>query len=180
MSSMDTNKIDSKDLLIQDTVEAICRITKCTATIPNEEAEKYIRNTLNMIWGIAFTKGVESEKIKNNNVKMTDFNIDAAEQGETVRTRGGLPVRILCYDAKGDKPIVAIIENENEDKVVRYTVTGKVDNFSDGTPRQDDLVIVRAKHEGWMLMDQGQALFTSEEVAIKNKRSDLIIAHVEW
>lgn len=177
---MDTNKINSKDLLIPDAVEAICRITKCTATIPNEEAEKYIRNTLNMIWDIAFTKGVESEKIKNNNVKMTDFNIDAAEQGGIVRTRGGLPVRILCYDAKGNKPIVAIVENENEDKVVRYTINGRVDNFHSDTPRQDDLVIVRARHEGWMLINQGQALFSSEEAAIKNKRGDLIIAHVEW
>lgn len=123
---------------------------------------------------------IASEKVKNNNFRIVDFNVDATKQGETVQTRGGLSVRILCYDAKGDKPIVAIIENENEDKVIRYTINGKVDNFSDGTPRQDDLVIVRAKQEGWMLIDQGQALFSSEEVAIKNKRGDLIVAHIEW
>lgn len=180
MSNMEIDRTNSKNLLVLDVTELIYEITKCTTIISGEEVKNYISDKLNTLWNIAFSKGVESEKIKNNSVNITDFNVDAAEQGETIRTRGGLPVRILCYDAKGDKPIVAIIENENEDKVVRYTVTGKVDNFSDGTPRQDDLVIVRAKHEGWMLMDQGQALFSSEEVAIKNKRSDLIVAHVEW
>lgn len=180
MSNMKIDKTNSKNLLVLDVVELIYEITKCTTVISDKEVKNYISDKLNTLWSIAFSKGIESEKIKNNSFNITDFNIDAAEQGEVVRTRGGLPVRILCYDAKGDKPIVAIIENENEDKVVRYTVTGKVDNFSDGTPRQDDLVIVRAKHEGWMLMDQGQALFSSEEVAIKNKRSNLIVAHVEW
>lgn len=177
---METDKTNSKNPLVLDVTEFIYEITKCATVISDKEVKICISDKLNTLWSIAFSKGVESEKIKNNSVKMADFNVDAAEQGETVRTRGGLPVRILCYNAKGDKPIVAIIENENEDKVVRYTINGRVDNFHSDTPRQDDLVIVRAKHEGWMLMEQGQALFSSEEAAIKNKRSDLIIAHVEW
>lgn len=180
MSNIKMDKTNSRNSLVLDVVEIIYEITKCTNIISVEEVKNCVSDKLNTLWDIAFSKGVESEKIKNNNFKVKDFDVDAAKQGETVQTRGGLPVRILCYDAKGDKPIVAIVENENEDKVVRYTITGKADNFSDGTQRQDDLVIVRAKHEGWTLMDQGQALFSSEEVAIKNKRSDLIVAHVEW
>lgn len=180
MSNMEIDKTNSKNLLVLDVVELIYEITKCTTVVSGEEAKNYISDKLNTLWDIAFSKGVESEKIKNNNFRIKDFNVDAAEQGEIVRTRSGLPVRILCYNAKGNKPIVAIIENENEDKVVRYTINGRVDNFHSDTPRQDDLVIVRAKHEGWMLIDQGQALFSSEEVAIKNKRNGQIVAHVEW
>lgn len=180
MSSMETDKTNSKNPLVLDITEFIYEIIKYTTVISGKEVKNCISDKLDTLWSIAFSKGVESEKIKNNNFRIKDFDADAAEQGEIVRTRSGLPVRILCYNAKGNKPIVAIVENESEDKVVRYTINGRVDNFHSDTPRQDDLVIVRAKHEGWMLMDQGQALLSSEEAAIKNKRSDLIVAHVEW
>ena len=177
---MKVDKTNGKNLLISDTIEAICKITKCTATIPDEEAVDYIGSKLSELWDIAFAKGIESERINNNSFRIADFDADAAEQGEVVQTRSGLPVRILCYNAKGSKPIVAIIENDNEDMVVRYTINGKVYDFSDNTPRQDDLVIVRAKFEGWMLMDQGQPLFANKDAAIKNQRNGQIVAHVEW
>lgn len=180
MSSMETDKTNSKNLLVLDVAESICKMTKCSATTIGEEAKNYISDKLNTLWDVAFSKGAESEKIRNDSFRIADFDADAVEQGEMVRTRSGLPVRILCYNAKGNKPIVAIVENDNEDMVVRYTINGRVDDFPDNTPRQDDLVIVRAKFEGWTLINEGQPLFTSEDVAMKNRRNGQIVAHIEW
>ena len=37
------------------------------------------------------------------------FNAEAAKKGARVETRGGDPVRIICYDRKGDDcPILAL------------------------------------------------------------------------
>ena len=62
---------------------------------------------------------------------------------------GRLVKRILCVDAKGDYPIVALIKSkdEKEEYPFRYTVNGQ---FSPGYEKQADLFFVPEKYEGWV------------------------------
>lgn len=42
-----------------------------------------------------------------------------------IKTKLGLGVRIICWNAKGDRPIVALVEQAYGEKPYRYTVEGK-------------------------------------------------------
>jgi hypothetical protein len=41
---------------------------------------------------------------------MKEFNLEEAKSGKPVCTRDGNKARILCFDAKGEFPIYALIE----------------------------------------------------------------------
>ena len=67
-----------------------------------------------------------------------------------VITRDGrLVKRILCVDAKGDYPIVALIKSkdEKEEYPIRYTVNGR---YSPQYEKQVDLFFVPEKYERWV------------------------------
>lgn len=57
-----------------------------------------------------------------------DFDIEKAQAGVgTVETKGGMPVKIISYNANdGDCPIIALVEYEGKenDVVVRYDIHG--------------------------------------------------------
>ena len=58
---------------------------------------------------------------------LKEFNLEAAKSGKPVCTRDGRKARIICFDAKGDKPIIALVEAKgNKDalieKVERYGI----------------------------------------------------------
>ena len=66
-----------------------------------------------------------------------------------VITRDGrLVKRILCVDAKGDYPIVALIKSkdEKEEYPLRYTVNGKYSLYYE---KSVDLFFVPEKYERW-------------------------------
>ena len=45
----------------------------------------------------------------------------------TIRTREGRPVRIISWDAKGDYPIVALVDYGFKEAPESYTLDGKYD-----------------------------------------------------
>ena len=102
-------------------------------------------------------------------------------------TRDGRSVkRILCVDAKGDYPIVALIKSkgEKEEYPFRYTVNGQ---FSPGYEKQADLFFVPEKHEGWVNIYPGPitgvVVYKSEEDAKHGANADAkVIAtiKIEW
>lgn len=55
---------------------------------------------------------------------MKDFDLDAAKRGAAVCTRSGRKVRILCYDKKGESPIVAVVDFENHENQYEYDENG--------------------------------------------------------
>ena len=64
-------------------------------------------------------------------------------------TRDGREIkRILCVDAKGNYPIVALIKSkdEKEEYPLRYTVSGKYDSSCE---KQMDLFFAPEKYERW-------------------------------
>ena len=102
-------------------------------------------------------------------------------------TRDGRPVkRILCIDAKGDYPIVALIKSksEKEEYPFRYTVNGQ---FFPGDEKQADLFFVPEKHEGWVNIYPGPitgvVVYKTEEDAKHGANADAkVIAtiKIEW
>ena len=83
---------------------------------------------------------------------MKPFNLEEyrANPSKKIVTRDGRKVkRVLCTDAMGPYPIVALIEHHNntEDIAVQYTKDGKY--FNDGMNNKD-LFFVTEKHEKWV------------------------------
>ena len=82
---------------------------------------------------------------------MKQFNLaEYLENPERkIVTRDGREIkRILCVDAKGNYPIIALIKSkdEKEEYPLRYTVSGKYDPSCE---KQMDLFFVPEKYERW-------------------------------
>lgn len=81
---------------------------------------------------------------------MKDFNLEEFKKNpsQKVVTRDGRDVRIICTDAKGDEPIIALVYNNNRDEENVYTYNRDgyfyKDSYSDL-----DLFFAPTKREGW-------------------------------
>lgn len=72
------------------------------------------------------------------------FNLEEAKAGVKVVTGTGFPVRIICYDMKGDLPIVGLVtiptdEGGEEEMCVGFDIKG---NNQFGEPMYDKLYIL--------------------------------------
>ena len=47
------------------------------------------------------------------------------EMGKKYRTRDGRPARVLCVDAKGTQPVIALVSNGNGESIVRTSLAGE-------------------------------------------------------
>lgn len=75
--------------------------------------------------------------------KTKPFDLEKAKAGAKLVTRRGIPARIVCYDAKGDYPVIAIVDEDDEEIPRNYTVCGRYSRFGQS---QEDLFIVE---EDW-------------------------------
>lgn len=75
-----------------------------------------------------------------------EFSVDAArkitanEMYGRIKTREGHPVRIVCWDAKGQKPIVGLVEIGVVEYPIKYTADGKADTRENVTTNTDLVV----------------------------------------
>ena len=82
---------------------------------------------------------------------MEQFNLEKylANPSRKVVTRDGRKVtRILCTDARGKYPIVALIEIAGEERVYSFIKNGCWD--TNGGESVNDLFFAPEKHEGWV------------------------------
>jgi recombinational DNA repair protein RecR len=57
---------------------------------------------------------------------MREFNLEEAKAGKPVCDRRGNDVRIICFDAKSDYPIICLVETEdNIEEVITTTIHGR-------------------------------------------------------
>ena len=82
--------------------------------------------------------------------KLKPFDLEAAKAGKAVCTRNGLKARILCFDKKGGRPIVALIidkdaDGNDKEEVYYYHEDGKSDKFYE---YQYDLMMLTQEREG--------------------------------
>lgn len=83
--------------------------------------------------------------------KLKPFDLEAAKNGAKVVTRDGRDARILCFDAMGSYPIVAIVRNDYEEVVDKFCLDGK--NRLCGES-EIDLFMAPVKREGWVNLHQ--------------------------
>ena len=108
---------------------------------------------------------------------MKPFNLEEylANPNKKLVTRDGRKVtRILCTDAKGEYPIIALIKskNEKEEYPLRYVVNGQ---YCPGYEKQEDLFFATEKHEGWINIfkfDFGNAHTFLREAHIYSSKED--------
>jgi len=48
-------------------------------------------------------------------MKIVEFDAEKAKAGHPVKTRGGSPVRIVCFDAIGPEPLVVLLKRNDPD-----------------------------------------------------------------
>lgn len=106
-----------------------------------------------------------------------------------IMTRDGQQVtKILCTDAKGPFPIVALVENPycKIEAPLSFNNKGR---YSSGGPHSNDLFFVTEKHEGWVNIYQDfglgirncKCIFGSKEEALRNRDPEAIATvKIEW
>jgi hypothetical protein len=79
-----------------------------------------------------------------NTRKLKPFDLEAAKRGDPVVTREGLTVRIICFDRKGDDPIVFLITSHDGSREWIYTADkqGRVVNL----PNRDLFMAPKKKY----------------------------------
>ena len=100
-----------------------------------------------------------------------------------VVTRNGRSARIICTDAKGNYPIVALIEEGGYDNALSYTKDGKL---YAGESNVYDLFFAPEKHEGWVNVYRDfddmmcGSVFATEEDAKCNAKTAIATVKIEW
>ena len=127
---------------------------------------------------------------------MKQFNLEEylKNPSRKVVTRNGRKVkRILCTDARGQYPIVALLEAFDDDNESAFSYT-KDGRFYPNEEHIYDLFFAPEKHEGWLNIYKSQgrlALFTcglrydSEEEARREARQNrdkiaIATVKIEW
>ena len=82
-----------------------------------------------------------------------------ANPTKKVVTRSGKDVRILCTDAKGDFPIIALIDELTDNCIYHsvYTKEGHVKPYD--IPTRYDLFFASEKREGWINILKNDSVF---------------------
>lgn len=90
------------------------------------------------------------EDMKEKKLNLKPFDIQKAKEGKPVCTRNGRKARIICFDAKGKQPIIALLEREKTDEEIiqTYSMNGRYYEFRKEDHR--DLMMLPEKREGWV------------------------------
>ena len=121
---------------------------------------------------------------------MKQFNLDEYLKNPTkkVITRDGRSARIICTDAKGNFPIIALVETYNgNETVLRLKENGR---FYNDTENSRDLFFYPVKKSGWInlykinstISPGPRAYDTKEEAesAAGNKSDYISTIKIEW
>ena len=90
------------------------------------------------------------EDMEEKKLNLKPLDIQKAREGYPVCTRDGRKARIICFDAKGNKPLIILSEIDGKEVILRYTEKGQSDNFHSPTPREDDLMMCPVKRTGYI------------------------------
>lgn len=101
-----------------------------------------------------------------------------------VVTRDNRNVRIICTDAKGNRPVIGLVDYKDYEGSYGYTKNGRIrdDNY-DGNL---DIFFAPEKHEGWVNVCKSQMyrcglIHNSEEEARRSRGLDAIATvKIEW
>ena len=122
---------------------------------------------------------------------MKEFNLNEylKDPSKKVVTRDGRAVRIICTDAKGDEPIIALVYNNNREEENVYTYNRDGSFYGDNYDCLD-LFFAPIKKEGWinLFKDEDIVYLTGiihdseeeEKEAIKGDPDFITTIKIEW
>lgn len=121
---------------------------------------------------------------------MKQFNLEEylTNPSKKVITRSGNSVRILCTDAKGNFPIIALVKTYNgSETVLRLKENGR---FYNDTENSSDLFFATEKKEGWInlykmnsIISPGPRVYDTKEEAESaagDKSYYIATIKIEW
>lgn len=125
------------------------------------------------------------ENMEEKKLNLKPFDLEAAKAGKPVCTRDGRKARIICFDAKCNKPIVALIYDCNKETVFQYLENGRF--FVDQIDKYD-LMMLPQKKEGWINIykdfeDTVCCAYLTKEDALKNRSIEdgyITTIKIEW
>ena len=108
---------------------------------------------------------------------MKPFDLEAAKAGKPVCTRDGRKARIICFDAKGDKPIIALVEMGTAETPNNYPIDGKAVSAKEASC---DLMMLPEKKEGWINVyrDCDGANITKDDNIYSSKEAAIASAQI--
>jgi hypothetical protein len=125
------------------------------------------------------------EDMEEKKLNLKEFDLEAAKQGKPVCTRDGRKARIICFDAKDNKPIVALIYDCKKEIVLQYLENGRsfVDEISNY-----DLMMLPEKKEGWLNIyknfeDTVCCVYPTEKEALEDGETEkdyITTIKIEW
>lgn len=125
------------------------------------------------------------EDMNKKKLNLKPFDLEAAKQGKPVCTRDGRKARIICFDAKGNNPIVALIYDCKKEIVLQYLENGRsfVDEISNY-----DLMMLTKKKEGWVnifkdFKDTVCCVYPTEKEALEDGETEkdyITTIKIEW
>lgn len=127
------------------------------------------------------------EDMEEKKLNLKEFDLEAAKAGKPVCTRDGRKARIICWDKKGNYPIVALIQdNENSEHIEYYTENGIFSNG--GNEKNRDLMMFTRKKEGWLNIykdfeDTVCCVYPTEKEALEDGETEkdyITTIKIEW
>lgn len=125
------------------------------------------------------------EDMEEKKLNLKEFDLEAAKAGKPVCTRDGRKARIICFDAKGNNPIVALIYDCKKEIVLQYLENGRsfVDEISNY-----DLMMLTKKKEGWLNIfkdfeDTVCCVYPTEKEALEDGETEkdyITTIKIEW
>lgn len=125
------------------------------------------------------------EDMEEKKLNLKEFDLEAAKAGKPVCTRDGRKARIICFDAKGNNPIVALIYDCKKEIVLQYLENGRsfVDEISNY-----DLMMLTKKKEGWVNIfkdfeDTVCCVYPTEKEALEDGETEkdyITTIKIEW
>lgn len=99
----------------------------------------------------------DKEYMEEKKLNLKPFDIQKAREGKPVCTREGIPARIICFDRKGYRKIVALVHTDYyEDEIITYTIEGH--RYCKSINTIYDLMMAPERHEGWINIYKGGKL----------------------
>lgn len=125
------------------------------------------------------------EDMEEKKLNLKPFDLEAAKAGKPVCTRDGRKARIICFDAKCNKPIVALIYDCNKETVLQYLENGRF--FVDQIDKYDLMMFTRKK-EGWLNIfkdfeDTVCCVYPTEKEALEDgeiEKDYITTIKIEW
>lgn len=76
---------------------------------------------------------------------MKPFDLKLAKEGHPVCTHEGFPVRLICFDAQREVPLIGLIKIKNREELHQYYINGKSSVYE-----SDYLFMAPVKKTYWM------------------------------